>query len=60
MQPLKTISNPRMTGSNVFVGDLYTGSILISEDGQRIGLIDFEFTGERKTVSAPTIHFNTH
>jgi hypothetical protein len=28
------------------IGDLWTGSILVSEDGQRMGLIDFEFAGD--------------
>ena len=32
------------------IGDLWTGSILVSQDGKRIALIDFEFAGEGKAL----------
>lgn len=32
------------------LGDLWTGSILVSKNGQRIRLIDFEFAGEGKPL----------
>jgi hypothetical protein len=38
-------------GNGVFsVGDLWTGSILASEDGERLCLIDWEFAGEWKPL----------
>ncbi|KAF5343327.1 hypothetical protein D9758_014194 [Tetrapyrgos nigripes] len=32
------------------VGDLWTGSILVSENAERIGLIDFEFAGKARPL----------